>query len=106
MVEINGHKVHTYKYAHRQVADTAKELAGAAYDRFALNNEWYKKFPSRRLWVKRAWPLFRDEARKVLAALLTQESIAEYLKESITEALIEDHQLKIEGLTWQAQEGI
>lgn len=97
---------HTYKYAHGLVANTAKELAAEAFDYLAKDNLWFARNPSQKDWIRNSWPMFRDEARKALVALLVHEGTREESKEIISDALIDDHQLTIEGATRQAAEGI
>lgn len=80
---------------HVLIARTAKEMAGVAYDEYALkNNEWYRKHPDRNLYIAEAWSLFIHPARGLLARVLAEKNIPESYKQEIYEALILDNSLQ------------
>lgn len=81
------------KYAHKLVAQVAREMAGAVYDEAAVNNEWYALNPSRKRFVRNVAPDLVMEARKVLAEMLGRNDTNEREKAEIYEALMMDSAL-------------
>jgi hypothetical protein len=84
--KVNNGAVHTL------VANTAKELAAADYERFARSNEFYRKYGSQNAWVAKAWRYYTKAARATLTILMTR-SKDQGLKDSIYDALILDNSL-------------
>lgn len=81
--------------AHHQVADVAKSIALAMYERLALmSNEFYAKNPDPEVYAQKSWPLYTEEARTTLVMMLSG-NYPEHLKEQIKEALILDEPLRI-----------
>lgn len=81
--------------AHKLVAQTAREMAGAIYEELAKNNEWYKANPSQTEFIERVHGSLLVQARDVLASMLALPNYPETLKEQIAEALILDNQLQL-----------
>lgn len=77
---------------HFLVANTAKELAAADYERFAANNGFYRKYGNQAAWVAKAWRYYVKAARATLAVLLAR-SQDQHLKDTIYDALIMDNSL-------------
>jgi hypothetical protein len=81
-------------HCHKLVAETAKEMAAATYEFLAKRSDaWYGQNLSQDKWVKRAWPLYIEEARRTLAGLLAT-AIAPELKDEIHDAIIKDGSLR------------
>lgn len=75
---------------HKLVAETAKELAGAAYDVLAGRDDWYRANPSERGFIARKWRQFIPAARDVLVDMLTDAGTSDFMKEQISEGLMLD----------------
>ena len=81
-------------HCHKLIAETAKEMAAATYEFLAKQSDrWYGENPDQDLWVKQAWPLYIEEARRTLAALLAS-NISDALKDQIHDAIIKDGSLR------------
>jgi 3-methyladenine DNA glycosylase AlkC len=81
-------------HCHKLIGETAKEMAAATYEFLAKQSDaWYAKNPSQDLWVKQAWPLYIEEARRTLASLLGT-NISDDLKDQIHDAIIKDGSLR------------
>lgn len=79
---------------HKLVADTAKEMAEAAYEAMAFDNHFYTANPNRRSWVRAHFGEFIPDARQALAHMLGLEEVPENQKEIIFEALRLDNSVK------------
>ncbi len=79
-----GHGVHML------VATTAKELAGAAYEELAKQNEFYKACPSQAKFIALSWKLYVPLAREYLTDMLSMPTTTEFVKERIFEGLLRD----------------
>lgn len=77
-------------HAHELIAKTAEEMAQAIYEELAKDNQFYKLYPDRKVFVSRAMPHMLTEARKALTQLLTKVDYPEHLKEQIADALAKD----------------
>jgi hypothetical protein len=69
---------------------TAKELAGAQYDKFRLfgSERFAKECPSEREYVARHWPHFIMQAKAALCLVLESENTPEHQKQAIFEELL------------------
>lgn len=76
------------KLAHKLVADTAKEMAGAFYEDAARDNAFYKHYPSQNFFVNREHHRFIDMAKQQLSLMLGRNDIPEWQKEIIFDALV------------------
>lgn len=81
------------KRAHWRVARLAVEMAQAQYEEFAKDNDWYKLYPNRKWWVRRAVPFYTEPARATLAGMLAGP-YPEDLKREIFECLVIDNQFR------------
>ena len=90
-------------HCHTLIRETAKELAGAAYEDLMSNPQlysaWKDKFPQhysseamQRVFIARKWGLFIDVARATLALQL-RYPIDDATKDIIVEALCQDQTL-------------
>lgn len=75
---------------HMLVAETAKELAGAAYEVLAARDDWYKANPSQRGFIARKWRQFIPAARDTLVDMLTDNGTSDHMKDKIAEGLMLD----------------
>lgn len=80
---------------HRLVADTAKEIAGDAYETLAKNNEFFAACPSQDRFIRLSWQYYVPLAREYLTDLLTHHSTTEYVKEHIFQGLMRDGALNV-----------
>ena len=79
---------------HKLIRSTAKEMCGAMYESYAsLNDEFYKKYPYQREYIREGWPLFIEEARTTLVKMLST-NISERLKSEIHEAIVQDQRFR------------
>jgi hypothetical protein len=87
----------TQVYCHKLVMETAKEMAGAFYEEFALDDTWYKAFPDQKEFIEKQWGRFLAAARSTLAKMLSMP-IDDGQKELIQEALLADNALNTHRL--------
>lgn len=78
---------------HKEVRRIAKDLAGAAYEDFAKNDEFYKNFPNQNLFIARHWKNFVGIARETLVYMLGQ-NYPEAMKEDIFDIYTKDRMLQ------------
>lgn len=78
------------KYAHRLVAKTAQEIAAAAYQDMAMDDHFYKMWPSEKKFVNKMWPTFVRVARESLANMLQMDKYSDELREEIAHSLMLD----------------
>lgn len=78
---------------HKEVRRIAKELAGAAYEDFAKNDDFYKKYPSQNQFIVRHWKNFVGIARNTLVYMLSQPHSDE-MKADIYEIYVRDRILQ------------
>lgn len=78
------------KIVHKLIAKTAKEITAEAYEILASNDDFYKQWPRRQVFVNRQWANFVGHARAALAVMLRDPTIHEHLKEPIYEAFIHE----------------
>ena len=84
----------TRRHAHKLVAQTAQELAGAVYERLASkSDEFFAANPSQKQWISREAPKFLEHARAALAETL-RLSTDEVERAEIGDALILDASLR------------
>lgn len=77
--------------AHKLVAATAREMAGAVYEELAKNDWWYKDNPSQDEFIERTHGSLLGQAREVLAGMLGPGSMIDDAgKKVIADALIKD----------------
>lgn len=74
------------RHCHKMVRDSAKAICAAFWEQCAMDNVFYKQFPSRELYVQQKWGVFVDEARASLAQMLGGK-YPENMKLKIYEAL-------------------
>ena len=92
-----GHQFGTKKRgsAHRLLAETAKEMAGAVYEVNAQDNVFYLRYPDQKAYIEQVWGSLIDQAKQTLAMMLANPLTPDHQKEIIAEALILDNQLVI-----------
>jgi len=77
------------KLAHKLIAETAKEMAGAFYEEAAgESDDFYRYYPKQREFINREWKRFIEAARIQLSKMLGMPHVPEQQKEIIFEALI------------------
>lgn len=81
-------------HAHKLVAETASQMAGALYEELAKNNVWYKKNPDQQAFIRLMTPKLLEQARRVLAGMLASPAYADTVKADIFSALTKDATLK------------
>jgi len=57
-------------YCHKAVREIAKEMAGAAYEKLASNDAFYRDHPSQNLFIAHNWKHFVGDARQSLLKIL------------------------------------
>ncbi len=69
---------------------TAKELAGAQYDKFRMfgSERFAKECPSEKEYVAQHWPHFIMQAKAALCLVLESENTPEHQKQAIFEELL------------------
>jgi len=83
---------------HKKIAEVAKAMAYADYDRLASsNNAFYKKYPTDRGFVGKNWRYYIKIARVCMTHLLSKPDFPEAEKEKIFEALMLDRSLPSGG---------
>lgn len=86
-----------HRMVHVLVKKTAQEMAGAYYEWQATHtkraNDFYANYPSLDTFVRRDWMNFVQEAKRVLATMLTDPTVSEIEKQDIYEALLNDSTL-------------
>lgn len=84
-------KVQKRKFAHALILKTAQEMAREVYEECAsMDNDWYRKWPDRRNYVRKSTPYFCTLARQQLAKMLAMPSVPESQKQEIAAALVAD----------------
>lgn len=82
------------RVVHKLVKSTAQELAGCFYEWQAgqrrFGDKFYELYPNVDAFVKRDWPNFVKEAKKVLATMLGDPITPDREKAEIYEALTLD----------------
>jgi hypothetical protein len=81
-------------HCHKMVADTAKGMAAAVYEELAKNNAWYELNRSQQVFVEKTYGSLIEQARQVLAQMLSSKTVEEQQKEIIFEALLLDKSLQ------------
>lgn len=73
-------------------------MANTVYDEMAMDNDWYKRNRNRHDFVRKHLAvngmLYVQEARKILATLLTDPDLPLSEKDKIHEALVQDAALR------------
>lgn len=92
----------TNKLAHKQVAEAAKQWAGAWYEEAAGNNDFYHnvlqpQYRSQEHFILQCWAQFIPVARAALAASLNDPNLPEKQKHEIYDALLLDKTLPRPG---------
>lgn len=79
---------------HKEVRRIAKEMAGAAYENFAKNDQFYKTFPNQNKFIARHWKNFIGIARNTLLYMLGNPSYSDVMKADIYEIYVKDRMLQ------------
>lgn len=66
---------------HKLVADTAKAMAATFYDEAAHDNDFYRVWPSEKMFVRRRWHSFIQPARDALVTMLSPDFKCSYNEE-------------------------
>ena len=82
------------RMVHKAVAKTAKEMAGAYYERRASqSNSWFAVWPNQEVFIRRNWKNFVLVARQTYAKMLGSNMYDESTKAQIYEILVDDSTL-------------
>lgn len=81
------------KFAHKLIAETAKEFAGAFYEEVAHDDTFYKYYPKQKFFIQREYRRFIETARLQLSKMLGMSTTPEWQKEQIFEALIKHSEM-------------
>lgn len=84
------HRWNKESYAHKMVAHLQCEMAAALYETLAKKNDFYKRWPDLKEFVRVVAPTLRDHARATLAEMLQKPGVTPEEKEEIYEALLLD----------------
>ena len=80
---------------HKHIKKMSKELAGAAYENFAKNDEFYKAFPNQNAFIARHWKNFIGIARQTLVFIMDKSSnYPEAMKAEAFEIYMQDRMLQ------------
>lgn len=80
------------KTVHRLIAETAKEIAAAAYEDLVRDDMFYRAWPRQRHFVIKKWATFIPAARDSLIEIL-KGNHPQPMKDEIMEALLLDRSL-------------
>ena len=75
----------------RTIRMLAKQIAGEFYENPRRSKRFRYLHPNQYAYVNKYWPHFYDLARRMLANMLNLPGVPDHLKESITDALVEDN---------------
>ena len=81
-------------WVHPIVKNAAIELAQQLYEKLAKDNNWYAVNGEMDIWVQTSWGDLIPAARAILAKTLSSPSISVEMKDTIADALIQDHSLR------------
>ena len=81
-------------YCHKAVREIAKDLAGAAYEDFCKNDEFYRQWPNQNLFIAKRWKSFVGVARSTLVYMLGQEHHPQAMRDDLLEIIIQDRTLQ------------
>ncbi len=75
---------------HHMIADTAKGMAEVIYEDAAHDNDFYKRYPDVKAFVRKRWQSFIQPAREQLAEMLgmPDSMVSAHMKAEIHEALL------------------
>ena len=82
------------QYCHKAVRELAKELAGAAYEDFAKNDEFYKTFPNQNLYIAKRWKNFVAVARSTMVYMLGKSHYPEAMRADLYDIIVKDRELQ------------
>lgn len=77
---------------HVKVKEIAEGIANEAYEALARDNTFYRLWPKRETFVRKAWPKFITTARGMLAKMLTMQ-YTEEVKQEVYDILLQDRSL-------------
>ena len=83
-------KVKSDKASHYMIAHAAMEVAGAAYEELARNDDFYAVHPDQRKWMKENWQYFVPLVRESMVDQLTDENLTQEQRDEIAHALMLD----------------
>lgn len=84
---------------HKSVREIAKDMAGAAYEELAKNDQFYSQHPNQNLFIAHNWKEFLGFARKSLLDIMGGD-YPEAMKNDAMDIFIKDRVLQ------DVQEGI
>jgi hypothetical protein len=74
---------------HKLIRETAVGIANEAYESMAHDNAFFAEWPNRRVFVRKNWMMFVDNARDALLTILSGD-YPEAMKQPAYEALTID----------------
>jgi len=80
-------------YCHKAIRDIAKEMAGAAYEKLASNDAFFKDHPNQNLFIAKNWKYFVGDARQSLLQILGG-NYPEAVKVDVYDIVIKDRMLQ------------
>lgn len=80
-------------YCHKAVREIAKEMAGAAYENLAEDNDFYQRFPSQNKFIAGNWKSFVGYARQSLLKILGG-TYPEAMKAEVFDVYVKDRVLQ------------
>jgi hypothetical protein len=75
---------------HKMVADTAKGIAEAEWEKLARQNRFYKAYPDKAAFVHKHWPDYIALARNILIGMLGNPKYTQSMKDEIFDAVLRD----------------
>lgn len=83
-------KLKSDKASHFMIAHAAMEVAGAAYEELARNDDFYAVHPNQRKWMTENWHQFVPFVRESMVDQLTDDNLSMEQRNEIMEALMLD----------------
>jgi hypothetical protein len=78
---------------HKSVREIAKNMAGAAYEELAKNDQFYTQHPNQNLFIVHNWKYFLGYARQSLVAILAGD-YPDAVKADTMDVLLKDRVLQ------------
>lgn len=78
------------KASHYMIAHASMQVAGAAYEELARNDDFYAVHPDQKKWITENWHQFVPFVRESMVDQLTDENLSMEQCEEIAQALMLD----------------